>query len=77
MTFKSFIEGGNGSPGIIGLLSTVVVPVIFALAFLAAFFTALFAIRWLLDFVRRRSFATFGFYRLALVLAFLLYLAAF
>ena len=48
-----------------------------ALAFLAAFFTALFAIRWLLDFVRRRSFATFGFYRLALVLAFLLYLAAF
>ena len=34
MTFAQFIEGGNGSVGVIGLLSLVVVPVIFALAFL-------------------------------------------
>ena len=34
MTFAQFIQGGNGSVGVIGLLSIVVVPVIFALAFL-------------------------------------------
>lgn len=33
MTFKDFI--GSGSTGIIGILNTVVVPVIFALAFAA------------------------------------------
>lgn len=36
MTFAQFI--GNGSTGVIGLLSTVVVPVIFALAFLVFIF---------------------------------------
>ena len=32
MTFKQFI--GNGDTGIIGIINTVIVPVIFALAFL-------------------------------------------
>ena len=35
MTFAQYISGTDGTGGIIGLLNTVVVPVIFALAFLA------------------------------------------
>ena len=40
-----------------------------------AFFVSLAAIRFLMDFVRRHSFAAFGWYRIALAAAVLLYFA--
>lgn len=39
--------------------------------FIAAFIVALVSIRWLLDFVKSRGFALFGYYRIAIALVFI------
>lgn len=43
------------------------------IGFVTAFVVALLSIRWLLDFVRRHGFAWFGVYRIAVALAFALF----
>lgn len=45
-----------------------------AIGFVVAFITALLAIRFLLSYIRKHNFAAFGWYRIALVAAFLLIL---
>jgi undecaprenyl-diphosphatase len=45
-----------------------------AIGFAAAFFAALVVVRWLIDFVSRRGFAPFGWYRIALGLGMLVIL---
>ena len=47
---------------------------IIAVGFLTSFLVALAAIRWLLSYVRRHTFVTFGWYRIALSIIFALWL---
>ena len=46
------------------------------IGFFTAFVVALFSIRWLLSYVQRHSFTTFGIYRIILSLVFFVYLFA-
>jgi undecaprenyl-diphosphatase len=43
----------------------------FGIGFIAAFLTAIVAIRWLLTFIRRNTFTAFGIYRICIALLFL------
>lgn len=60
-----------------GVAMTVNEIVILAVGTITAFIVSLVAIRFLMDFVRRHSFAAFGWYRIALGAAVLLYFGLF
>ena len=43
-----------------------------AVGFVVSFITAILAIKWLLAYLKKRSFAAFGWYRIALAVMFFL-----